>query len=315
MLAVCEERVPLDAVTGLCLLFLGLFFLDAAPPSPNYVPRPDHPPSPNYVPGPEHPPSPDYVPGLEYPEYLVPSDDEVPIEDQPLPVDASPTALSSGYVADYDPSEEDSEEDPTGGGDDDDDNGDDDEEEEEDEEKEEHLASANFTTLLAIDHVPSAEDTEAFKTDESAPTPHVPSPRLRKARISVRPQTQMLAATEALIAAVAAAIPSSPPPSPLNLLSSLLPQILSPPLPLPSPPTNISPTYAKAPLGYIAAMIRSSVTSPLPLPAPSSPLLLPATNHREDVPEADVLPRKRLCLTALAHRFKVGESSATAAAR
>ncbi|GJX76062.1 hypothetical protein Tco_0322873 [Tanacetum coccineum] len=28
------------------------------------------PPSPNYVPGPEHPPSPDYVPGPEYPEYL-----------------------------------------------------------------------------------------------------------------------------------------------------------------------------------------------------------------------------------------------------
>ncbi|GKG52879.1 hypothetical protein Tco_0549991, partial [Tanacetum coccineum] len=61
--------------------------------------------------------------------------------------------------------------------------------------------------------------------------------------------------------------------------------------------------------------IRSSVTSPLPLHAPSSPLLLPATDRREDVPEADVLPQKRLCLTALAHRFKVGESSATATAR
>ncbi|GKF04649.1 hypothetical protein Tco_0035317 [Tanacetum coccineum] len=41
------------------------------------------PPSPNYVPGPEHPSSPDYVPGLEYPEYLVPSDDEEDPEEDP----------------------------------------------------------------------------------------------------------------------------------------------------------------------------------------------------------------------------------------
>ncbi|GJS38368.1 hypothetical protein Tco_0563411 [Tanacetum coccineum] len=75
----------------------------------------------------EHPPSPDYVPSLripnslpieapyvpkpEYPEYLVPSDVEAPLEDQPLPADASPTALSPGYVVDSDP-DEDPEEDP-----------------------------------------------------------------------------------------------------------------------------------------------------------------------------------------------------------
>ncbi|GJV74962.1 hypothetical protein Tco_1506546 [Tanacetum coccineum] len=134
----------------------------------------------------------------------------------------------------------------------------------EDEEEEEHLALVNSTTLPAIDLVPSVEDTKAFKTDESAPTP--PSPRLRRARISVRPQTLMAAATEALIAAIP-----------------------SPPLPLLSPP--------------------------LLLPTPSSPLLLPATDRREDVPEADVPPRKRLCLTAPALRFEVGESSAAAAAR
>ncbi|GKF15738.1 hypothetical protein Tco_0057200, partial [Tanacetum coccineum] len=46
--------------------------------------------------GPEHPPSPDYVPGPEHP----PS----PVE--PLPTDASPTALSPGYVADSDPDED-----------------------------------------------------------------------------------------------------------------------------------------------------------------------------------------------------------------
>ncbi|GJW76683.1 reverse transcriptase domain-containing protein [Tanacetum coccineum] len=99
----------------------------------------------------------------------------------------------------------------------------------------------------------------------------------------------MSAANKALIAAVAAALPSSPPPSPLTSLSSPLPEIPSPPLCLPSPL--------------------------LPLPVPSSPLLLPSTNRREDVPEADAPPQKRLCLTAHAPRFKVGERSAAAAAR
>ncbi|GKA17924.1 hypothetical protein Tco_0697761 [Tanacetum coccineum] len=74
------------------------------------APRP-----PDYVPGPEHPPSPIEVPYVlepEYPEYLVPFDAEAPLEDQPLPADASPTALSPGYVADSDP-DEDPDEDPT----------------------------------------------------------------------------------------------------------------------------------------------------------------------------------------------------------
>ncbi|GJU66277.1 hypothetical protein Tco_1252536 [Tanacetum coccineum] len=211
-------------------------FLEQAPPSPNYMPGPEHPPSPDYMPSPEHPPSPDYVPGPEYSEYLVPFEDEAPIEDLPLPADASPTTLSSGYVADSDP-EEDPEEDPldypTDRGDDDDeeessrDDADDEDKDEasedEDEEEEEHLAPADSPTLPAVDPVPLAEDTEAFEKDESTPTPPVPSPRLHRSRIS---------------------IPSPPLPVP------------SPPLPLSSPPTHINPTYNEAPLGYRAAMIQ-----------------------------------------------------------
>ncbi|GKG59865.1 hypothetical protein Tco_0607493, partial [Tanacetum coccineum] len=57
----------------------------------------------------------------------------------------------------------------------------------------------------------------------AASPPPVPSPRLRKAMIFVRPQTPMIVATEALIGAVSAALPlSSPPPSPFTPLSSLL---------------------------------------------------------------------------------------------
>ncbi|GJZ17735.1 hypothetical protein Tco_0553858 [Tanacetum coccineum] len=108
----------------------------------DYVPGPEHPPSPDYVPGPKEPEqaphSLEYVPEPEYPEYLAPSDDEAPMEDQPLLADASPTALSPGYVtAPYQITDE--EEDP----------------------------------LPAIDPVHSVEDTEAFETDNLPPTPPI----------------------------------------------------------------------------------------------------------------------------------------------
>ncbi|GKG64458.1 hypothetical protein Tco_0659561, partial [Tanacetum coccineum] len=57
-----------------------------------------------------------------------------------------------------------------------DDDSDDEEEEsseDDDEEEEEHLDPADFA-LPAIDLVPSAGDTEAFETDESAATPPPP---------------------------------------------------------------------------------------------------------------------------------------------
>ncbi|GKB04367.1 hypothetical protein Tco_0832510 [Tanacetum coccineum] len=200
---------------------------------------------------------PAYVLAPEYPEYLAPSDDEVPAEDQPLPADASPTADSPGYIADLEPIEDDFEEDPemdpvNYAADDDDE-----EEESSDDEKEkkEHMADS---TLLVPDSVPSSQETEPFETDESAATPPPPrSPhtivpfsqtRLLRARISVRPHTPPSLSAEARIAKYAAApTPPSPPPFPLSPLSSPIPLIPSPPLPLPSPPLLLpSPTRRDA---------------------------------------------------------------------
>nr|GEW78337.1 hypothetical protein [Tanacetum cinerariifolium] len=184
-----------------------------APPSPDYVPGPEHPPSPDYMPGPEHPPSPveiPYVSELEYPEYLAPSEDKAPLEDQPLPANASPIAASSGYVADFDP-DEDPEEDPEddhtdyptdrGDGDDDpsddddiDDDTDDEDEEpfkdkEDDKEEKEHLDPADSSVLPIVDHVLPDGDTEALEADEPTTiprSPHIIIPlsqtRLRRAR-------------------------------------------------------------------------------------------------------------------------------------
>ncbi|GKB37097.1 hypothetical protein Tco_0882039 [Tanacetum coccineum] len=267
---------------------------------------------------PEHPPSPvevPYIPEPEYPEYIVPSDDEAPMEDQPLPADASPVALSPGYVADSNPEEdpkEDPEEDhadyPADGGDDDDEPSDDDDDDDdtndedkepfEDKEEEDHLAPADSPTIPVIDLVPSAEDTGAFETDEAAHT-HVPSPRRHTARMSVRPQTPIPFPSEAEVERLLA-LPILPP-SPLTLLSSLLPQIPLPPLP--TPPSSL----------HLPPPIPTSLPLPLsPLPPLPASLFIPPVDHKEETSEAELPPRKRLCLTALTSRYEVGESSTAA---
>ncbi|GKD24155.1 hypothetical protein Tco_1230369 [Tanacetum coccineum] len=259
------------------------------------------PPSLDYVPGPEHPPSPNY--------------------DQPLPIDASPTALSSGYVADSylkeDPEEDpkvDPEEDltdyPADGRDDDneeeesceddDDDDDDDEDEafeeaseEDEDEKEEHLALANSTA--------------------ATPPPPPRSPRtkvpfsqicLHRAQKTVRLQPPMAASTKALIVEFSSTpTPPSPPPSPLSPRSSPLLHIPSPPLPVLSPPL---PLPAASP---------STHQPLLSLDIPPPPFLVPSTAHRDDIPEADMPLRKRARFSAPASRFKVGESLTAATAR
>nr|GEV12937.1 putative ribonuclease H-like domain-containing protein [Tanacetum cinerariifolium] len=184
-----------------------------APPSPDYVPGPEHPPSPDYVSDLEYPPSPakiPYVPEPEYPKYLAPSDDEAPLEDQPLPSDASPIAAYPDYVADSD-LEEDSDEDPeddqadypVDGGDgndepsdndDDDDTEDEDPEDEpfkeDDEEEEEHLASTDSSAVPIVDPILPAGDTEALEADEPTHAPGspiiIPFSQTRLPRIRMR---------------------------------------------------------------------------------------------------------------------------------
>nr|GEW06658.1 putative reverse transcriptase domain-containing protein [Tanacetum cinerariifolium] len=272
----------------------GLAIQPVAPPSPNYMPGLEHPLSPDYVPDPEHPPSPVEIP-------------------YPLPADSSPIAASPDYVADSD-LEEDPEDDqadyPSDEGDGNDEPSDDDEdddtndedpeeepfedEEDDEEEEEEHLAPDDSSVVPIIDPVLPAGDTEALEADEPTHTPGSPiiiplsQTRLRRARKTVRPKPPMSASMEACIARHAAL------PSPPLLVPSL-------PLPLPSPLTT-SPNDTGAPLGYRAARIRMRA-------------LLPSTSRKTDIPEADMPPQMRACLTTPATRFEVGESSAAGAAR
>nr|GFB38450.1 hypothetical protein [Tanacetum cinerariifolium] len=153
-----------------------------------------HPLSPAYVPDPmeldEHVPV--YVPEPEHPEYHTPSDDDIQVED------------------DNEDPEKDLEEDPS-----EEHEPEDDDKDPEEDPNEEHESKGS-------------EETELFEEDEIAFTP--PPPRHRGVRISVRPQTPMVASTQALIDAFASG--SSP---------------------FPLPPT--SPAYDQAQLGRKAAMI------------------------------------------------------------
>ncbi|GJV02583.1 hypothetical protein Tco_1336152 [Tanacetum coccineum] len=86
---ISDRGVPRVIVLG----YDGLPMQPVHPASPDYVPGPEHPASPDYVPGPEHPPSPIEIPYVPEPEYahrlLSTIQDEAPMEDQPLPADAS----------------------------------------------------------------------------------------------------------------------------------------------------------------------------------------------------------------------------------
>nr|GEX08696.1 putative reverse transcriptase domain-containing protein [Tanacetum cinerariifolium] len=226
----------------------------------------------------------------DYTNYLAPSDDYIPVEDQPLPADASPVALLPGYIVDSDPMEdqEDPEEDPTEGGDNDDDessSNDDDDDVEEDEE--EHLAPADSTVVasLTVDHIPFTEKTEPFDTDESAATPPPPPGYHTTPRMSVRTQTPIPFPFEEEVARLLA-LPN-PPPSSLTLLSS--------------PPP--SPTYAQSSLAMAQMRAAAPSTYHLLLPAgtPSLlpiPLHVPSTSRIADILEADMSLQKRLQLTA-----------------
>nr|GEX69534.1 hypothetical protein [Tanacetum cinerariifolium] len=183
------------------------------------------------------PPSLDYIPGPEH------ADDEIIAEDQPHAEDTSPIALLPEYVPESDfemhpedDDDEDPEDDPVDypadGGDDGDDEEESSEDEEDDEmdveadEEEEHPNPADSVVVAptAADQAPSAEETEPFETDEFAATPP-PYPTYRTtARISIPAQVPMPAWTDSEFVRLHAI--SSPPASPLSPWSSPPPQIL-----------------------------------------------------------------------------------------
>ncbi|GJZ66572.1 hypothetical protein Tco_0623268 [Tanacetum coccineum] len=315
-----------------------------APPSPDYIPGLEDPQTPP-VPQDEderepmfvqaH--DPDYVPEPIYPEYIPLEDEhEFPAEEQPLPPVDSPTAESPGYVTESDPEEdlEEYEDDETedglvdypmdGGDDGDDDDGDssrddaNDEDEDEEEEEEEHLALADSAIVVPVDE-------PVFPPEGTEPVIPPPSTDITiGARITIRPQTSISLPPEAEVERLLAMTTPSPSP-PISLSppsvgeclvrSMALPAHSSPPLAHSSPllPSSGCPTKIQT-LGIASTQaLIDAVTAVLPSPPlPLLPLYLYIplpVDHRDEIPESEQPPRKRLYLSTLGSRYEVEESS------
>nr|GEY89401.1 hypothetical protein [Tanacetum cinerariifolium] len=271
------------------------------------------PPSPDYIPRPEAPISPDYIPGPEYPEYLPPADDVLPDEEQPLPAAVSPTVEWPGYITDsepkMDPEEEDGDDEksegdfidyPTRRGDDDtDDDGDDLSEDDADDDDEEESSDSE------------EEEEEHLALTVPAPALHTtppPSAYHDAARISVRPHIPMPFRLESEVERLLF-IPT-PPLSPVSPTSYPLPPFLMPlPIftPLPPPPPIILPR-TKASM----VLIRSARPSTFILaPRLRTPPI--GTPPIESIPKADMPLRKRARFTTPTGGYEVGKSFVAAA--
>ncbi|GKC01300.1 hypothetical protein Tco_0987436 [Tanacetum coccineum] len=253
------------------------------------------------------PHDPDYVPEPMYPEYIPLEDEHVFLaEEQPLPPVVSPTAESPGYVVESDPEEdpEEYEDDETrdgpidypmnGGEDGYDDDGDssrddaedEDEDEEDEEEVEEHLAPADSAVVVPTASISLPPEAEVERL-LAMPTPP-PSPL-----ISLSPPS----AGERLARCTAPSAHSSPPPVPSPLLpsSGCLTQIQT---------LKIASTQA------LVDAVTVALPSPPLLPPPPPYLYVPPpVDRRDDIPESELPPRNRSCLSILGPRYEVGESS------
>ncbi|GJX06349.1 putative reverse transcriptase domain-containing protein [Tanacetum coccineum] len=334
---ISEGGIPRVIVLG----YDGLPLQPVAPPSPDFILGPENL---QILPVPqdedEREPmfiqahDPNYVPEPIYPEYIPLEDDhEFPAEEQPLPPIDSPTAESPGYITESDPEEDpegyedDEAEDgpvdyPMDGGDDgDDDDGDssrddardedEDEEDEEDEEEEEHLAPADSTTIIPADEpVSPPEGTE----------PIVPPPSTDitiGARITIRPQTSISLPPEAEVERLLAmTTPSPSPPISLSppsagerLARCMAPPAHSPPLPPSSGCLTQIQTLRIASTQALIDAVTAALPPPPPPPLPPSLSIPPPVDRRDDIPESEQPPRKRLHLSTIRSRYEIGESS------
>ncbi|GJT82984.1 hypothetical protein Tco_1057326 [Tanacetum coccineum] len=346
MCIIHQYDIPRVIVLG----YDGLPLQPVAPPSPDYilgpqilpVPQDEDEREPMFIQAHD----PDYVPEPIYPEYIPLEDDhEFPAEEQPLPPIDSPTTDSPGYVTESDPEEDpeeyedDKTEDgpvdyPMDGGDDGDDgyDGDDDdddssgddardededeEDDEDEEEEEEHLAPADSTVVPADGPVSPPEGTE----------PVIPPPSTDitvGARITVRPQASVTLPSEAEVERLltmttpspSPPISLSPPSAGERLARCMAPPAHSPPL----PPSSGCLTQNQALRIASTQALIDAVTAALP--PPSLPPLPPSlsipspVDRRDDIPESEQPPRKRLHMSTICSRYEIGESSTARPAR
>ncbi|GJT42950.1 hypothetical protein Tco_0951665, partial [Tanacetum coccineum] len=330
---------PQDLVLG----YDGLPTQPVAPLSPDYIPdskEPHTPPVPQDEDEREpmfiQPHDPDYMSEPIYPEYIPLENEHVfPVEEQSLPSVDSPTAQSPGYVAESDPEEdpEEYEDDETKDGpvdypmdrgdDGDDDDGDlsrddADGEGEDEEEEEEHLAPGDSTVIVPT--VEPISPPEGTKPVILPPSTDISTTGARitvqvQASISLPPEVEVERFLAMTTPSPSPPISLSPPSAGERLARCMAPPAHSSPPPVPSPllpssgcPTQIQTLRIASTQALIDAVTAALPSPPQP-PLPPSLYIPPHVNRKDDVPESELPPRKRLCLSTLGSMYEVGESS------
>ncbi|GKC81546.1 hypothetical protein Tco_1137263, partial [Tanacetum coccineum] len=162
-------------------------------------------------------------------------------------------------------------------------------------EEEEHLALADSAIVVPVDE-------PVFPPEGTKPVIPPSSTDITIGdRITVRPQTSISLLLEAE-----------------RLARCTAPPAHSSPLPMPSPllPSSGCPTQiqtlriasTQALIDAVTAALPSPPLPPLP-PLPPSLYIPPPVDRRDDIPESEQPPRKRLYLSTLGSRYEVGESS------
>nr|GEV10189.1 putative reverse transcriptase domain-containing protein [Tanacetum cinerariifolium] len=207
-----------------------------------------------------------------YHEYILLEDEHVLlVEKQPLPPIDSPTVEPSGYVAESNP-----EEDPKEYEDDEIEDGPVDYPMDggDDRDNDDGESSGDDVDDEDEDEEDEEEEEHLALTDSA-----IVIPTIELAAISLSPEAEV----ERLLA-----MPTLPP----------------------SPLTSLSPPSAEERLARLASTqaLINAVTAVLPLPPLPPSLYIPPHVDRRDIPETEMPPRKRLCLSTLGSRYEIGKS-------
>nr|GFC02469.1 hypothetical protein [Tanacetum cinerariifolium] len=221
------------------------------------------------------PHDPDFVPEPIYPEYIPLEDEHILLaEEQPLPHVVSPTSKSPGYVAESDP-----EEDPM---------------EYEDNEIED--GPVDYPIDGGDDGDDDDVDSSGDDADDEDEDKEEEEEHLAPADSAVVIPTDELVSSPEGAEPAAISFPSN----------TEVERLLAMPTSSPSPLTSLSPPSAKE---RLARCTTPSALPSLPLPPPLH--MRPPIDRRDDIPETEMPPHKRLCLSTLVSRYEVRESSTT----
>ncbi|GKD03000.1 hypothetical protein Tco_1177974, partial [Tanacetum coccineum] len=185
---------------------------------------------------------------------------------------------------------------------------DEDEEDEDEEEEEEHLAPADSAIVVPVDE-------PVFPPEGTEPVIPPPSTNITiGARITIRPQASISLPPEAEVERLltmttpspSPPISLSPPSAGERLARCTAPHAHSPPLP---PSSGCLTQIQTLRIASTQALIDAVTAALPPPPLPPSLSIPPPVDRRDDIPESEQPPRKRLYLSTIGSRYEIGESS------